>query len=157
MKINRVWMATLVTLLVMPGFAQQTARTADEEAVWKLERSYWEYVKAEDLKSYLGLWHPNFVGWPSVSPQPQRKDHITDWITANTAKGLHLTSYALKPADSQATGNLVVVHYWVTLSWGDKNGPGEPHTLRITHTWIRGDKSWQIISGMSSPEPDVKR
>jgi len=128
-----------------------------EEAVWKLEHSYWEFVKAQDLSSYRELWHPNFVGWPSVSPQPVRRDHITDWITSNTAKGLHLVLYSLKPADSQTTGQLVVVHYWVTSAWQDKNGSGEPRTLRVTHTWIKTDKGWQIISGMSSPEPATSK
>ncbi|HYK51696.1 MAG TPA: hypothetical protein VEU94_18390 [Terriglobales bacterium] len=44
--------------------------------------------------------------------QAVRKDHITDWITANTAKGLHLQSYVLEPVEGQATENLVAVHYW---------------------------------------------
>ncbi len=146
-----------MALCALPGFAQQTPQTADEEAVWKLEHSYWEYVKAEDLKNYLELWHPDFVGWPAVSPQPLRKDHITDWITANTAKGLHLKSYTLEPAASQATGKVVVDHYWVTMVWVGKNLAGEPSTLRITHTWVKGDKGWQIVGGMSAPETNPRK
>ncbi|HKH98867.1 MAG TPA: nuclear transport factor 2 family protein [Candidatus Sulfotelmatobacter sp.] len=149
MKLNRAWFAVVLVLCASAGFAQQST---EEQAVWKLEHSYWEYVKALDLKGYLELWHPNFVGWPSVSAQPQRKNHITDWITANTSKGLHLKSYSLEPAASQVTGNIVVVHYWLTSVWADKDGRGEPHTLRVTHTWIKDEKGWQIIGGMSSPE-----
>jgi len=152
MKTNRAWIV-FFPLLCAVCFAQQSA---DEQAVWKLEHSYWEDVKALDLASYLKLWHPNFLGWPSVSPEPVRKDNITDWITANTAKGLHLESYSLKPGASQATGNLVVVHYWLTSKWVDKDGRGETHALRVSHTWIRVGKEWQIISGMSSPEPEVR-
>ncbi len=154
MKPTRVWIAVVVAFCALQGIAQQST---DEEAVWKLEHSYWEYVKAQDLSSYRELWHANFVGWPSVSPKPARKDHITDWITSNTAKGLHVASYTLKPADGQTTGQIVVVHYWVTFAWQDKDGAGEPHTLRVTHTWIKTDKGWQIISGMSSPEPEAKK
>jgi hypothetical protein len=55
-------------------------QSVNEKAVWKLEHSYWEYVKAGDLERYRSLWHPNFVGWPSSSATPARKDHITDWI-----------------------------------------------------------------------------
>jgi Domain of unknown function (DUF4440) len=153
MKMIRAWIA-LVPLLCALGLAQ---KSANEEAVWKLEHSYWEDVKTLDLASYRALWHPNFVGWPSISPQPVRKDHITDWITANTTKGLHLESYSLKPGDSQATENLVVVHYWLTSTWANKDHSGEPHTLRITHTWIRAGEGWQIIGGMSSPEPEAKK
>jgi ketosteroid isomerase-like protein len=151
MKFTRVWIAVSVALCALQCFAQQSA---DERAIWKLENSYWEYVKAEDLTSYRALWHPNFVGWPSVSAEPVRKDHITDWITSNTAKGRHLAGYSLKTADTQTTGQLIVVYYWVTFAWLDKSGAREPHTLRVTHTWIKTDKGWQIISGMSSPETE---
>jgi hypothetical protein len=154
MRLNRAWIAVVPLLCVLTAFAQQSP---EQVAVWKLEHSYWEDVKSLDLASYLELWHPSFVGWPSVSPEPVRKDHITDWIKANTAKGLHLESYTLEPADSQGSDNLVVVHYWVTSVWADKDGHGEPHTLRITHTWIRVGKGWQIIGGMSSPEAEVRK
>jgi len=152
MKLNRAWIAAGILSWALTAFGQQTA---DEDAIWKLEHSYWEYVKAQDVTSYKELWHPNFVGWPSFSAQPQRKDHIADWMTSYAAKGLRLASYTLKPAASQATGQLVVVHYWVTTDWVGKNG-SQKETLRITHTWIPGEKGWQIISGMSTREPDKK-
>lgn len=136
-----------------PLFAGQTA---EEQAVWKLEHSYWDYVKASDLDSYRHLWHADFVGWPSSSARPARKDHITDWITKLTDKGLRLDSYKLEPADSQATENIVVTHYWITDHWVDKSGAGEPDCARITHTWIRTPVGWQIIGGMSCPEKEKK-
>ena len=101
MKSNRSWLSAVLTLVALTGFAQQSA---DEQAVWKLEHSYWEYVKAQDVAGYKALWHENFVGWPSFSPQPLRKDHVADWMITYQAKGLRLKSYWLKPAASQATG-----------------------------------------------------
>lgn len=151
---RKLLFAVLLMLCASAAFAQ---KSADEDAVWKLEHAYWENVKALDLVSYRALWHPNFVGWPSVSAEPQRKDHITDWIALYTDKGLHLGSYSLKPAASQATGDIVVTHYWLTSVWMDKDGHGEPHTGRITHTWVRVGTGWQIIGGMSAAETDVKK
>ena len=109
------------------------------------------------MVSYRALWHPNFVGWPSISAQPVRKDHITDWISANTDKGLHLKSYVLEPAASQATGNIDVTHYWVTLLGADKEDHGDPHTSRITHTGIKVGSGWQIIGGMSLAAAEVRK
>ncbi|MGP8252011.1 MAG: nuclear transport factor 2 family protein [Terracidiphilus sp.] len=146
--LKRILILFVVTLCAaMPSHSQQSD---NEKAVWKLESSYWEDVKALDLDSYKALWHENFVGWPYVSSQPVRKDHITDWITAHTDKGARLQWFSLVPAASQSTGDMVVTHYWLTAFWADKAGHGEPDTTRVTHTWIKTAKGWQIISGMSA-------
>ena len=74
------------------AIAQDTAK--DEAQVWSLEKAYWEYMKSNDLEKYRALWHEDFVGWPLVSSAPVHKDHITDWITASTSKGIKLQSYS---------------------------------------------------------------
>lgn len=147
----------LLLILAIAGAVATTPasgqQTSNEQAVWKLETNYWEYVKALDLDHYKDLWHGNFVGWPSMDSQPARKDHITDWIGLYTAKGEKMQWFSLQQADSQATENLVVTHYWVTSRWVDKAGNGEPFTSRITHTWIKTTTGWKIISGMSALVP----
>ncbi len=149
LKLRHICIALLLTLCTGIAFAQQSP---DELAVWRLEHSYWDDVKALDLVSYRALWHADFVGWPFVSPAPQRKDHITDWIDRYTTKGLRLKSYSLRPAASHATGNVVVTYYWLTATWADQNKTGESATSRITHTWLRTPTGWQILGGMSSLE-----
>jgi ketosteroid isomerase-like protein len=133
-------------------------RSPEEDAVWKLEHSCWEFVKARDLSSYSELWHDDFVAWPHINSRPVRKNQVTEWISANSAQGIRLESYSLKHADSQATENLVVVHYWLTSTWTskDKNVPTTPLTLRIMHTWIKSGKGWRIITGMSTPEAETQ-
>ena len=126
----------------------------DEEALWNLERAYWRYVENNDLASYSALWHQNFLGWPSVSAAPVRKDHITDWITSQTSKGLKFKTDEFKPAAIQVTNDIAFAGYWITFRWLDKDGKGAPYTLRITHAWVRSGKDWQIIGGMSMPEPE---
>ena len=109
-------------------------------------------MKANDLEKYLALWHENFVGWPFVSPAPVRKDHITNWITSNTSKGITLRSYSIEQLAIQVTGNIATNYYRINATWA--NGAGvEVRTdrMRITHTWIRTHGTWQIIGGMSSP------
>jgi ketosteroid isomerase-like protein len=129
-----------------------SAETADEAAVWDLERAYWRYVQSNDLRSYVGLWHEAFLGWPSVSTTPVSKEHITDWITSQTTQGWRFQTVEVKPAAIRITGDVAMVYYWVTFQWLDKAGKGEPQKLRITHAWRRDGKGWQIIGGMSMPE-----
>jgi len=126
----------------------------DERAVWDLERAYWRYVENNDLAAYANLWHKDFLGWPSLSAAPVHKDHITDWITSQTGKGLTFKAGEFKPAALQVTGDVAFACYWITFKWVDKDGTGAPHTLRITHAWVRSGKDWQIRGGMSMPEPE---
>lgn len=141
-------------ILVMAGemFAADTA--ADEQRLWERERAYWQYVEKNELVAYADLWHKDFLGWPSVSSAPVRKDHITDWITSQTSKGHTFKAGEFKPAALQVTGDVAFACYWITFSWLDRDGKGEAHTLRITHAWLREGKDWRIIGGMSMPEPE---
>jgi hypothetical protein len=139
-----------VLLLASTAFAQNSAK--DGAQVWNLEKAYWEYVKANDLEKYRTLWHEDFLGWPFVSAAPVRKDHITDWITANTSKGIKLQSYSIEQLAIQITGDVAINFYRIKLTWANGEGAEVRNdALRITHTWIRTHGSRQIIGGMSSP------
>ena len=154
--------AALVTILCLFMFTDSSRSTEpavsaqvtrDQETLWNLEHSYWQYVEKNDLAGYSNLWHNDFLGWPSVSSVPVRKDHITDWITSQTSNGLAFKTVEFKPAAIQVTGDVAFACYWVTFRWVDKEGNGPTLTLRITHAWLRSGKEWRIIGGMSMPEP----
>ena len=153
---------SFLLLLSMGPFVQAAATASptpvrlapgtDETQIWDLEKAYWEYVKANDLEKYRALWHERFLGWPYSSSSPVHKDHITDWIAANTLKGVKLQSYELEQVAIQITGNIAADHYRIKMTW---SGPGptdiKTETLRIHHTWIRAGETWQILAGMSAP------
>ena len=153
---DRWRMAVLVCAIgCLVGFsvgAEKSARPDGEQVIWDLEQVYWRYVQANDLESYRSLWHKEFVGWPAVSAAPVRKEHITDWITSQTAQGRTFEFIELKPAAIQMHGDLAVVYYWSTYKWVDNNGVGAARRTRVTHTWVRNGKDWQIVGGMSLVE-----
>jgi ketosteroid isomerase-like protein len=136
---------------VYEASSSKAAGSADEEKVWSLEKDYWHFVQNSDLDHYRALWHPQFLGWPSISPEPLRKDHITDWITTHTGKGESLKSYDLERLTVQVTGDVTTTTYRVRSVWADRTGREQPGTVRIIHTWLRQGGTWQIISGMSAP------
>ncbi len=140
----------LLPLLAATVFAQDSVK--DETQIWNLEKAYWEYVKASELEKYRALWHENFVGWPFVSSAPVRKDHITDWITANTSKGLKLQSYSIEQLAIRVTGDVAIDYYRIKANWAaSETAEARTDALRITHTWIRTHGTWQILGGMSAP------
>ena len=155
--------AALVGLLIIAGVilasdvAISSQASKDEQTIWELERAYWRYVQENDLSAYSDLWHKDFLGWPSVSAAPVRKDHITDWITSQTSKGLAFKTGEFKPAAIQVTEDVAVACYWITFKWLDKDGNGAANTIRITHVWLRTGNDWRIKGGMSMPEPDTPR
>jgi ketosteroid isomerase-like protein len=142
--------STILLLFASAVFTHASPK--DEPDIWNLEKAYWEYVKANDLEKYRALWHENFLGWPFVSSAPVRKDQITDWITANTSKGITLQSYSIEQLAIRVTGDIAVNYYRINVTWANREG-AEVRTdaLRITHTWTRTHGTWQIIGGMSSP------
>jgi uncharacterized protein DUF4440 len=146
---------SFLPLLFIASFVQAATASptgTDEAQVWNLEKAYWEYVKANDLEKYRALWHERFLGWPNSASAPARKDHITDWITANTSKGVKLESYAIEQLAIQVTGDIAANHYRIKMTWsGPKPTDTKTETFRIHHTWIRTGDSFQIIAGMSAP------
>ena len=143
---------TFILFLALSATVFGQIPAPDGKQVWALEKAYWEYVKANDLGKYRALWHENFVGWPFVSPAPVRKDHITDWITANTSKGIRLQSYSIEPLAIQVTGDIALNYYRIKAVWTNSAGAEvKTDRMRITHTWLRTYGIWQIIGGMSSP------
>jgi ketosteroid isomerase-like protein len=132
------------------AFAQKSVN--DETEVWQLEKAYWQDVKANDLEKYRALWHEDFVGWPFVSPAPVRKNHITDWITSNTSKGIKLQTYSIEQLAIQVTGDLAVDYYRVKATWADSAGAEvRSDRIRITHTSIRTAGRRQSNAGITSP------
>ena len=160
---KQLFLVALVVLLTVSQLTRASGQTSpaqaskDEETLWNLERAYWRYVDDNDLSAYSNLWHKDFLGWPSVSAAPVRKDHITDWITTQTSKGLVFKAGEFKPAAIQVTGDVAFVCYWITLRWLNKDQKGEPGTFRITHAWLRAGSNWSIIGGMSMPKPDGEK
>ncbi|HEU0273314.1 MAG TPA: nuclear transport factor 2 family protein [Candidatus Udaeobacter sp.] len=148
---------TILTLLVMTtvSFAEDSANNSlaqTEAQIRNLEKAYWDYVKSNDLQKYRALWHADFVGWPFVSAAPLNKDHITDWITSNTTKGLKLQSYGIEQLVVRITGDIAIDYYRLSANWtrGDTGEVARRDLMRITHTWIRTDGRWQILGGMSA-------
>ena len=130
----------------------------NKQTLWNLEHDYWRYVQENDLPSYRSLWHKDFLGWPSVSPMPVRRDHITDWIISQTSKGLTPKLLEFKPAEIQITGDVAVLYYWLTYAWLDKDGKGAPHTLRIyTHLAQRREGLADYWGNVPCSRPPIRR
>ncbi len=147
MRISYLLIVTLV-FISTPVFADGAA---DEDAVWKLEEAYWEYVKSNDTDGYRTLWDEKFIGWPGFSKSPLGKENIADWIGPLHTDPSLIYDYELTKGAVRSFGDIVVVHYLVRdhLRSSETGEETNIDLARITHTWQRRGDSWQIITGMS--------
>jgi ketosteroid isomerase-like protein len=128
-----------------------------EESVWEMEENYWRYVQAGDVESYLTLWHEDFVGWPCSTWEPADKTNVANWVRNIRDKEWRLT-YELKPLAIRLFGDIAVVHYAATyvFDYGDGTGAGEGEPRKFTHTWMKVDGQWQIITGMCANQKPAR-
>ncbi len=163
-KYNRAMLKAISFLLALTAAAFARDSAKDAAQVWNLEKAYWEGIRQKpmilekyralwyEVEKYRALWYEDFLGWPYVSSAPIRKDHITDWITANTSKGVKLQSYSIEQLAIRVTGYIAINDYRIKADWAtSKTAEVRTDALRITHTWIRTHGTWQILGGMSAP------
>jgi len=143
------WLAVGVCALLGGGPRAYANDAPNVAQVWSLEDSYWRFVKAGDVENYRTLWHENFIGWPCHEDRPVGKAAIGNWVQEIHAKRISFDS-SLTREGAQDFGNIVVVHYRVTMvsRYPDGHVEGAGQESKITHTWMRVGGTWQIIGGM---------
>jgi len=120
-----------------------------EQAVWEQEEAYWQFVRGENRQEYLNLWDDRFVGWPRFENNPIHKDNITRFMSERK-----VLDYRLEPLSvREFGGNVVITLYRATVHSRDSTGANEStHASRLTHTWMKTEKGWRIIGGMSADD-----
>ena len=143
----------VLAMLLFLSPASFASPQRDEAAVWKLEEAYWQYVKDNNVKRFQVLWDERFVGWPGFSDSPVAKAGVSSWILPLHSNPVQRYDYELTQKATKSFGDVVVVHYLVRAFYRDAKSDKvlkELGTSRITHTWQRRGKTWQIITGMSN-------
>src|ERR1700746_3152199 len=92
----------------------------------------------------ISLW-----AGPRFEAVPIHKDKITHFMSERK-----VLDYRLKPFSvRQFGGDVVVTLYRSTVRSTDRAGANEStHAGRLTHTWMKTDKGWRIIGGMSAED-----
>jgi len=123
--------------------------TAGEQAVWEQEETYWRLLKADNRQGYLDLWDDRFVGWPRFEAVPIHKDKITRMMSERKVLDYKVERLSVR----EFRGDVVVTLYRATVRSIDTTGSGEStHSSRLTHTWMKGERGWHIIGGMSAED-----
>jgi len=151
---RRATVLSLIVLSVLGGRASaQTAtkgrQSDDERVLWDLEKAYFAHLADLEFEALEEFWHPDFIGWPSHSPQPVGRDNAQGSLEDLTAK-LERFSIEVRPLAITLHGDVAVVHYFVDVEQQDVDGEVTKYSQRITHTWVKADGRWRILGGMSA-------
>ena len=136
--------------LLIPQIACADELTEEEFEVWALEEAYYRYAKENDPKGYLTLFSDMVIGWPTFDLHPKGRDKVSQWIGQVHSNPQEIWNYDIERYAIRSFGDVVVVHYrlrdyFVSANSGEEIRSNE---FRISHTWLRSDGRWQIISGM---------
>ena len=155
-----LWAPRVVAQQTASSSAHALKLSATEQAVWEQEENYWRLVKADNRQGYLELWDDRFVGWPAFEDAPIHKDKITNFTSE-----IRVLDYQLEPLAVRAFGaDIVFTLYRAKVRRADRaKGTETTRSSRLTHTWMRTEKGWHIIGGMSAEDqtspllPDATR
>jgi ketosteroid isomerase-like protein len=152
--VTRISILTLLPALVVvaTNYSKVPAgqgRSQDEQTIWSLEEAYFAHYAKGETEALEGLWHADFTGWPSESPEPVRKSSASQSVRDFLARA-QIVSFTLRPMAIAIRGEVAITHYFLDLRVKDPDGGIVDSSVRITHTWLREDGKWKVLGGMSS-------
>lgn len=145
-------LATTAVLLLLANTTIALAQelSAAQNEVWQMEELYWSDLESANLEAYVGLWHKGFLGWPRDRDLPVGKAGIEQSTRKKFAEG-RVVHHEILSKGVTVLGNVGVTQYGVRVLRVEASGDSVTYVSRVTHTWLRIGKTWQIIGGMSAP------
>jgi Domain of unknown function (DUF4440) len=145
-----------LALAVPSGIVAAQQPLSNQQAVWKLERSFCDLTRAGDMASAMKLIDPDFLGWGATGGAPMHKADLAKALDAQVASGTRFQACSIQPIASQAVADMVLVQYIVTNVLVDKAGHITQSRNRVAHTWIERGTTWQMLGGMGSRIADTR-
>jgi hypothetical protein len=141
-------------LFLVAAVATSQEIPAGDPEVWKMEETYWRYVKEGDVERYTALLHSDFLGWACETAQPERIATIANWVN-DVRVGKRRLTYELKPHGIQRFGSVGLVQYSVRMIWDYPDGKrtNTNDHWKFTHTWLRTPSGWRMLGGMCAKLP----
>ena len=126
--------------------------SSPDEEICQQEIRYLESLRTLNLDAFLSHYHDDVFGWPSDQPAPVEKAAI------GQAEALEMAAIQpgsviinLKTSHVRTFGEVGIIYCEMHFGAITRDGSPLSTDMRWTHTWLRTDKGWKIIGGMSAP------
>lgn len=127
----------------------------DYEALWDLERKYWDYAQEKNLDMYMSLYADGYVTWSGFMDKPEYKE-----VTAKEFGDFLMDvkpetfDYNISPLSAHFENGYALLYYNVDWKYQSINNEKYDFTERYLHIWKRIRGNWKLIGGMNSQVPD---
>ncbi|MFO1314713.1 MAG: nuclear transport factor 2 family protein [Burkholderiales bacterium] len=121
---------------------------AVEEDIWSLEHAYFSRLYRADHDGVLALVHDQFLAWPAGVAQPIGKEESARFMRQLVPAPTSCT-VAIGRGGIRVLADVALTEYTLRVDCGSAGGTARSQTSRITHTWVRAGKRWQLLGGMS--------
>jgi hypothetical protein len=115
-----------------------------QKEIWNLEKKYWEGIKNADVETYKNLLHENVVSMRSRNYSPNNRSEeielIRRWVAHRKPK-----SYEIRPLAIQLFDKVAIVCFDYKYTGNKLSDSG-----RVTHTWMKQNSTWYLISLMEA-------
>ena len=119
-----------------------------EKEIWALEQAwYTHHCEGTPEKAYA-LLHDQFLGWPAVESSVVDKDGLIAFIEEEEAE-VDFCDFELDPSAVRVMGDTAINHYSVRFMGKNLDGSAIEETLHVSHTWVKQDTQWRLLSGIA--------
>lgn len=120
-----------------------------KEEIRALEETWYAHHRDGIPEKAFSLLHERFLGWPAVDSLIVDKDGLIEFITKEDA-GIEYCDFKFEdPFDVQVIGDTAINHYRIRFMGKNLDGSEIDETIHVTHTWIKEDSQWKLLSGMA--------
>ena len=119
------------------------------EEIWDLENTWYAHHRDGEPDKAYALVHDDFLGWPAVESSVVDKEGLITFILEEDAG---IDSYEFEigdPASVQVIGSTAINHYRVLFKGRNLDGSEIREVIHVSHTWIKEDLRWRLLSGMA--------
>ena len=141
----------IVTILVNISLASLGQQSQAQHQIWEQELAYWTAVQKGDISTYISLYHPEHLSWPSFVKQPESQQTIEPMLYKfiDTVKE-GSTVYDLGTPAIMIQGDLAFVYYLANWSMETTEGVKLDFSEKFLHIWKKEKSGWLLQGGMSA-------
>ena len=120
-----------------------------EEEIWALEEAWYAHHRDGAPDRAFALLHDRFLGWPAVESLVIDKEGLIAFIREEDA-GVDFCGFEFQdPSGLQVIGDTAINHYKIRFMGRNLDGSEIDEFLNVTHTWIKENSEWKLLSGMA--------